>query len=524
MSRIVRSSKFRHVFGTAAKSDKCYAGVKITKSPWESNMCAVNSKFVAVVLEAQGGGTFMVIPTDKVGRLDINFPKVCGHRSNVMDVAWNPFNENIVASCSEDCMVKIWEIPDEGLKENWGGDKALIELSGHNRKCGHIHWHPTAENILASSGFDNIIIIWNVEIGKEMLRVSGHPDTIYSFDWNVDGSLIATTCKDKKIRVINPRKDEIIAEGQGHTGSKASRVIFCGSTGKIFTTGFSRTSDRQYGVWNSLDLGSALTFENIDNGMGVLFPFWDEGTKMVYIVGKGDTQIKYFEIVDSSPYAHFLTMYQSSVPQRGVGVLPKRNVNFMECEVMRFYKLQTKGIIEPIAMTVPRKSEMFQDDIYPPAYAGVPSMSADDWLGGMNKDPVTVSFTQGGLVLNKPPEAKKDAVPTKKVEAAKSKSPAIDPENMTPMQAKVHAYEKRSSSTELRSSSRGSGSVSPPAVTSTSPPVTTSVAPRQEPQSDAEYRKAYYSVMAENEDLKAQLEELKKRVASLERRSTYKRH
>ena len=88
-----------------------------------------------------------------------------------MDVAWNPFNENIVASCSEDCMVKIWEIPDEGLKENWGGDKALIELSGHNRKCGHIHWHPTAENILASSGFDNIIIIWNVEIGKEMLRV-----------------------------------------------------------------------------------------------------------------------------------------------------------------------------------------------------------------------------------------------------------------------------------------------------------------------------------------------------------------
>ena len=129
---------------------------------------------------------------------------------------------------------------------------------------------------------------------------------------------------------------------------------------------------------------------------------------------------------------------------------------------------------------------MFQDDIYPPAYAGVPSMSADDWLGGMNKDPVTVSFTQGGLVLNKPPEAKKDAVPTKKVEAAKSKSPAIDPENMTPMQAKVHAYEKRSSSTELRSSSRGSGSVSPPAVTSTSPPVTTSVAPRQEPQSDAE--------------------------------------
>ena len=48
-------------------------------------------------------------------------------------------------------------------------------------------------------------------------------------------------------------------------------------------------------------------------------------------------------------------MYQSNTSQRGVGVLPKRHVNFMECEVMRFYKLQTKGTVEPIAMTVPRK-------------------------------------------------------------------------------------------------------------------------------------------------------------------------
>lgn len=29
-------------------------------------------------------------------------------------------------------------------------------------------------------------------------------DTIYSFDWNMDGSLIATTCKDKKIQAIDP--------------------------------------------------------------------------------------------------------------------------------------------------------------------------------------------------------------------------------------------------------------------------------------------------------------------------------
>ena len=35
-----------------------------------------------------------------------------------MDLAWNPFDDNMIASSSEDCTVKIWEIPDGGLTEN----------------------------------------------------------------------------------------------------------------------------------------------------------------------------------------------------------------------------------------------------------------------------------------------------------------------------------------------------------------------------------------------------------------------
>ena len=66
MSRIVRSSKYRHVFGTPAKKDKCYDNIRITKAPWESNMSAVNKKFLAVVMESQGGGSFLVLPLDKV--------------------------------------------------------------------------------------------------------------------------------------------------------------------------------------------------------------------------------------------------------------------------------------------------------------------------------------------------------------------------------------------------------------------------------------------------------------------------
>ena len=65
-NKFVRSSKFRHVFGTPAKRDKCYDNIRISKGPHESNMSSVNRKFLAVVVEVQGGGSFVVLPLEKV--------------------------------------------------------------------------------------------------------------------------------------------------------------------------------------------------------------------------------------------------------------------------------------------------------------------------------------------------------------------------------------------------------------------------------------------------------------------------
>ena len=74
--------------------------------------------------------------------------------------------------------------------------------------------------------------------------------------------------------------------GDGHIGTKPSRVTFCGTSNKLFSTGFSRMSERQYAVWEVTNLSKSLTMANIDTGSGVMFPFYDEGTKMVYVAGK----------------------------------------------------------------------------------------------------------------------------------------------------------------------------------------------------------------------------------------------
>jgi len=67
--RVVRTSKFRHVYGTPLKREQCYDNIRVSKSSWDSTFCAVNPKFLAIIVESAGGGAFIVLPHNKVSFL-----------------------------------------------------------------------------------------------------------------------------------------------------------------------------------------------------------------------------------------------------------------------------------------------------------------------------------------------------------------------------------------------------------------------------------------------------------------------
>jgi len=79
---------------------------------------------------------------------------------------------------------------------------------------------------------------------------------------------------------------------------------------------------------------------------------------------------------------------------------PKRAMNVSECEIARALKL-TPNKIEPISFRVPRKSELFHDDLFPDCYAGEPSLDADTWLSGTDAEPKTQSMAPGHVVKEK---------------------------------------------------------------------------------------------------------------------------
>ncbi|KAI9632154.1 uncharacterized protein MKK02DRAFT_35550 [Dioszegia hungarica] len=405
MSRFVRPSKYRHVYGEKAKVS--YENAKISGSAWDTDLVTAGGKYIAVNWQVSGGGAFAVLPnfsafsapspTGFPTKLPDILPLARGHTAPVLDTAWSPFDDNLVVSAGEDGKIAIWKIEDS-LFEGWGEDhwspsdlSPTARLNAGGRKVGQVIFHPTASNLLTSASGDHIIRLWDIEKGGDSasLQLNGHGDGIQGLAWNAVGTTLATTCRDKKLRLFDPRAgSDPVRVTDGHSGVKGSRVVWLGDRDRIVTTGFSRMSDRQVGLWDTSGLTN-IEMTSLDSSAGVLMPFFAEGNDVLFLAGKGDGNIRYYEYENDS--LHFLTEYKSSEPQRGMTLLPRRSLDVGQNEIARAYKL-AGTTISPLSFMVPRKSESFQSDIFPPANSAEAALSSSSWLSGKNAQPKMIDL------------------------------------------------------------------------------------------------------------------------------------
>lgn len=58
-------------------------------------------------------------------------------------------------------------------------------------------------------------MVWNLDTKESTIQapvktISFHTDVILSMSFNTDGSLLATACRDRKIRIIDPRAGTLL--------------------------------------------------------------------------------------------------------------------------------------------------------------------------------------------------------------------------------------------------------------------------------------------------------------------------
>jgi coronin-1B/1C/6 len=316
----------------------------------------------------------------------------------VLDFDFNPFHDAIVCTGGDDGKAMIWGIPPGGLKETQSDP--LVNMSGHQRKINVVRFHPTAEHVVATGGGDNFVKIWDAEKGVDKTSIEDHPAMILDVIWNYDGSQCLTSCKDKMVRIVDPRTGATSATVEAHDGTKTTKLEFLGNMDKFVSVGFTRQSKRQLKIWDVKKLSTEIAAVDIDQAAGVIMPFYDEDTNILFLAGKGDGNIRYYEIVNEDPWQFYIGEFRANTPCRGVAMLPKRVVNTQDCEVARMLKLTTSAV-EPLRFIIPRKSELFQADLYPDCRAPKAALKADDFFGGKNHAPVLMSLdpkkrTDGG--------------------------------------------------------------------------------------------------------------------------------
>ncbi|XP_020287213.1 coronin-7 isoform X2 [Pseudomyrmex gracilis] len=399
-----RVSKFRHLKGTPGHKSTHIENIRnISRQiSGECDGFHANPDRVAVPLSGPGG-KIAVLELKKTGRLPDGVMPALVHGATVMDFQWDPFDNQRLAVACDDGIIRLWEIPESGLAKPTNEPKHVIEA--HTDKIYLIKFHPLASNVLASASYDTTVKIWDLsllsstETAIAKITLTGHTDQIFSLAWSPCGQYLASACKDVKLRIYKPRSsDSPVKEGKGPVGTRGARVVWALEGKYLVVMGFDKVSERQIYVFKMDNLNTPLNTVGLDVSPAILMPYYDEDSSTLFLTGRGDSTIYAFEVTEEPPYCCPLSHHRCSSLHQGLSFLPKNKCDVASVEFASALRL-TNNTIEPLSFTVPRiKSELFQDDLFPPTKViWKPTLSAAEWFNGINKQPSRISLKPPGM-------------------------------------------------------------------------------------------------------------------------------
>lgn len=263
--------------------------------------------------------------------------------------------------------------------------------------------HPTTDGILAARG-SRSVTLFDALNGKAISSTTGKSSSIPTSDlqsltWSFRGDLLATTAKDKLLRLFDPRllgsDRETVITVPSHVGLRFSRTVWLGDSPYLLSCGHNNNQERELMLWDSRRMEAGhVKRERVDASYGPLLPLFDADLNALVLMGKGDSSLRFYEFdaltgADGAVTAHALsnnTVGAGADVTKGACLLPKQANDLMACEVLRVLKL-TENAIQPVSITVPRKEKLkFHEDLYPPTICETaPSTTVAEYLAGKNR-------------------------------------------------------------------------------------------------------------------------------------------
>jgi len=338
-------------------------------------------------------GSVAVFPIQYKGKVPEEGGLIQIEDSAAVDFAFSPFQEDLLVTGHQEGEVALWSVPQGGTPNMPKGAPALSVMKSHTKRVVSVDFHPLAKNVLITSDAGKDVKVWDLDAGQATLTLpQAHKAQVSSVSWNRDGSLMTTAAKDKFVRIFDPRSNSLVAEAADHQGAKAGRAVWLTKLDKIFTCGFTKSTQHELFLFDPRNFSKPTHTLLAEASTSSLMPFYDEDNSIMWLAGKGDSTIKSYEI-GGEPMFFELMPFKAKEPQAGMAALPKVCCDVMNCEIMRLLKLTPQGVLIPLKFQVPRRNfDHFQDDLFPPSFDGQPTMNSDEWFAGNNREPGLMSL------------------------------------------------------------------------------------------------------------------------------------
>ena len=177
------------------------------------------------------------------------------HRNWVRDAKFN-YNDSLIASCGDDNTVKIFDVNTQKILYNFINHNDIVnKVKFFDYPNNNIDNNIYNINILASCSRDRSIKIFDLRQGGECIQhYNAHNASVSMIDFHKSGNYLLSVGLDSKIKIWDIRMGEIIYNIQGHNGP----IYTCNFSvcGDWFVTG---GSDACLMVWKS-NLGTQCSF------------------------------------------------------------------------------------------------------------------------------------------------------------------------------------------------------------------------------------------------------------------------
>lgn len=240
---LVDAAKFSGLFGRLRDFP---GGVTAIAVGWDGAVKSLQAMRIAVATGTAGTAGEVRIFSRQNNPTLLSKHIIAAHSDLIHDLAFSP-DGKILATTGYDRLIKLWDVET---------GKELRTLKDHSDSVYGIAFSPDGK-LLASAAADRAVKVWDVATGKRLYTLSDATDWVYAVAWSPDGKHLAATGVDRSIRVWEANADggKLVQSAFAHEGP-VLRLVYS-ADGKTL---YSLSEDRTVKSWDTSKLGEKKVY------------------------------------------------------------------------------------------------------------------------------------------------------------------------------------------------------------------------------------------------------------------------